>query len=197
MERYAALTELLHELASEKVDFVRWEEHQGAFDDLGEALTTPPILAYPDPESPFILDTDDSDKTISAELSQIQKDKVATICYASKVLTPAQRKYCTTRKELLAIVAFTRQFRHYLLGNHFILRTDHKSLKWIMNLRNNEGQLTRWLEELSQYNMSIQHRPGNKHINADALSRIPDREEQCCHYKASIPLENLPCGGCR
>ena len=98
VERYAALTELLHELASEKVDFVRWEEHQGAFDDLGEALTTPPILAYPDPESPFILDTDDSDKTISAELSQIQKDKVATICYASKVLTPAQRKYCTTRK---------------------------------------------------------------------------------------------------
>ena len=66
-----------------------------------------------------------------------------------------------------------------------------------MNFGNIEGQLTRWLEELSQYNMSIQHRPGNKHINADALSRTPDREEQCCHYKATIPLENLPCVGCR
>lgn len=92
------------------------EEHQGASDDLREALTTPPILAYPDPESTFILDTDASDKTIGAELSQIQNDKVVTICYASKVLTSAQRKYCTTRKELLAIVAFTRQFRLYLLS---------------------------------------------------------------------------------
>lgn len=40
-----------------------------------------------------------------------------------------------------------------------------------------EGQLARWLEELSQYNMVIQHIPGKKHTNADGLSRIPDTLE--------------------
>ena len=73
-------------------------------------------LNYPNSNDTFILDTDASDNTIGAELSQIQKGEEKTICFASKVLTPAQRKYCTTRKELLAIVTFTRQFRYYLLG---------------------------------------------------------------------------------
>jgi hypothetical protein len=53
---------------------------------------------------------------------------------------------------------FTRQFRLHLLGRSFILRTDHNSLVWLMNSKNIEGQLARWLEELAQYNMIIQHR---------------------------------------
>jgi hypothetical protein len=116
-------------------------------------------LNYPNSNDTFILDTDASDNTIGAELSQIQKGEEKTICFASKVLTPAQRKYCTTRKELLAIVTFTRQFRYYLLGQHFIMRTDHNSLIWLLNFKNIEGQLARWIEELAQYNMVIQHRP--------------------------------------
>jgi hypothetical protein len=50
---------------------------------------------------------------------------------------------------------------------------DHNSLTWLMNFKEPQGQLARWLEELSQFNMEIQHRPGKKHANADALSRIP------------------------
>ena len=127
----------------------------------------------------FILDTDASHRSIAAELSQIQDGVEKTISFASKVLTPQQRKYCTTRKELLAIVVFTRQFRHYLLGRSFILRTDHNSLIWLMNFKNIQGQLARWLEELAQYNMVIQHRSGKKHQNADALSRIPETHYHC------------------
>ena len=72
-----------------------------------------------------------------------------TIAYASAVLSTEQRRYCTTRKELLAVVKFTRQFRHYLLGRTFTVRTDHHSLTWLVNFRHPEGQVTRWLEELS------------------------------------------------
>ena len=118
-----------------------------------------PVLALPNATDPFILNTDASDKSVGAELSL--------------TLTPEQQKYCTTGKELLAIIRFSRQFRHYLLGRHFTVRTDHNSLTWLMNFKEPQGQLARWLEELSQFNMEIQHRPGKKHTNADALSRIP------------------------
>ena len=154
------------------------------------------MLNHPEPNETFILDTDASDKSIGAEVSQIQDGVEKTISFASKVLTPQQRKYCTTRKELLAIVVFTRQFRHYLLGRSFILRTDHNSLVWLMNFKNIQGQLARWLEELAQYNMVIQHRSGKKHQNADALSRIPDTLPLCHEYKSNVPLTSLPCGGC-
>jgi hypothetical protein len=62
----------------------------------------------------------------------------------------------------------------FLLGRNFILRTDHNSLTWLLSLKNIEDQLARWIEELSQYNIIIQHRSGSKHTNADALSRVPD-----------------------
>jgi hypothetical protein len=64
-------------------------------------------------------------------------------------------KYCVTRKELLAVVHFVKHFRHFLYGKTFTVRTDHSSLRWLMNFKNAEGQLARWLEVLSSYNMTI------------------------------------------
>ncbi|VDI11719.1 Hypothetical predicted protein [Mytilus galloprovincialis] len=197
IKNYAEIAVSLHKLTGGKSEFVWTEEQENAFEQLKIALVNSSVLAYPDPEATFILDTDASDKTIGAELSQLQDGKERTISFSSKVLTPAQKKYCTTRKELLAIVTFTRQYRHYLLGNQFVVRTDHNSLTWLLNFKNIEGQLARWIEELSQYNMLVQHRPGKKHVNADALSRIPDTLNECNSYLPSIPLNNLPCGGCK
>ena len=108
-----------------------------------------------------------------------------------------QRKYCLTKRELLAVVRFTRQFCHYLLGRKFYLRTDHNSLTWLLCFKYIEGQLARWLEELSQSNMTVQHRPGNKHGNADGLSRIPDETSFCNCYQAGVDLADLPCQGCK
>ena len=95
------------------------------------------------------------------------------IVYASRTLTKAERQYCTTRKEMLALVWGIRQFRPYLYGRAFQARTDHNSLKWLHNFREPEGQVARWLEILSEYNFKVVHRPGVQHKNADALSRSP------------------------
>ena len=78
-----------------------------------------------------------------------------------------------TRRELLAVVCFVQHFLPYLLGRHFLLRTDHGSLTWLSNFKEPEGQLARWLERLQEYNFTIAHRPGKKHQNADSLSRRP------------------------
>ncbi|GFN98331.1 Pol polyprotein [Plakobranchus ocellatus] len=90
---------------------------------------------------PFILDTDASDFAIGAELLQIQGGVERAISYGNYTLSKEQRYYCTTRKELLAVVRFTRQFRPYLLGRHFYVRTDHNSLRWLMDFREAQGQL--------------------------------------------------------
>ena len=133
-----------------------WDSAQeDAFVELKKRVTEATMLNYPSNDEVFVLDTDASDMSIGAELSQLHEDQELPIAFASKSLSKAQQKYCTTRKELLAIVVFTRQFRHYLLGRKFTLRTDHSSLVWLMRFKHPEGQLARWLEELSQYDLSF------------------------------------------
>ena len=104
-------------------------------------------------------------------LSQVQEDGLEhVIAYASRVLSKAERQYCVTRRELLAVVHFTQHFRPYLLGRRFTLRTDHGSLAWLKNFKDPTGQLARWLEKLQEFDFEVVHRPGR---NADALSRMP------------------------
>ena len=76
----------------------------------------------------FIIDTDACDRSIGAVLSQIQDGREKVVAYAGRCLNRAEANYCVTRKELLAVVYFTRHFRHYLFGKKFILRTDHSAL---------------------------------------------------------------------
>ena len=64
-----------------------------------------------------------------------------------------------------------QHFRHYVLGQKVILRTDHHSLKWLKTFKQPEGILARWIETLSEYDYEIEHRPGRLHSNTDALSR--------------------------
>ncbi len=145
---------------------------------------------------PFILDTDASDCAIGAELLQVQGGIERVIAFGSLSLATEQRRYCTTRKELLAVVRFTRQYRHDLLGRRFTVRTDHNSLRWLVSFKEPQGQLARWMEELSLYDMVIEHRPGKNHGNADALSRKPGAASECNHYKLGLELQELPCQGC-
>jgi len=111
-------------------------EQQDAFDSLILALTTTPVLALPNSTDPFVLDTDASDFVIGADLIQVQDDKERVIAlYVSYILTPEQLRYCTTRKDLLSIVRFTKLFQHYLLGREFTIRTDHSNLTWPLNFK--------------------------------------------------------------
>ena len=131
---------------------------------------------------------------IGAVLSQFQEEKLCTIAYASRSLNKAERKYCVTRKELLAIVNFVQHFRHYLLGRRFKIRSDHQPLKWMFNLRDPSGQVARWLEILSAYQFQVEYRPGKKHNNADGLSRRPWDPQACdCDQEDD---SYLPCGPC-
>lgn len=100
-----------------------------AFSALKKALTTAPILAYPLAEGRMVLDTDASNFSIGAVLSQEQGQVERVISNSSRRLGPVQERYCVTRRELLALFAFCHQYKHYLLGRQFLLRTDYSSLE--------------------------------------------------------------------
>lgn len=163
----------LHKLVEKDVEFNFDQDCEEAFSLLKNKLITSPILVYPSRNEKFVLDTDASDFAIGAVLSQVQDGVERVIGYASRTLGKHERKYCVTRKELLAVVHFVKYYKHYLTGRPFLLRTDHGALQWLRNFKDADGQMARWISVLDTFDMTIQHRPGKSHGNADALSRMP------------------------
>ena len=171
---------------------------EDAFVSLKQALVHPPILCYPSEDATFVLDTDASNVGLGAVLSQVQDGKERVVAYFSKSLSPAERRYCVTRRELLAIISSVKHFHHYLYGRHFLIRTDHGSLQWLLRFKRPEGQLARWLETLYMYDFTIEHRSGRLHGNADGLSRRPCQEcNYCAKREALEEIEDEGCPGHR
>ena len=167
---FASVARPLRKLTEANVDFAWTSECQSSFDALKKLLSTAPILSYPDFSAEFILDTDASNHGIGAVLSQLKDGVEHPVAFASGTLTKAERNYCVTRKELLAVVEFVKQFRHYLQGPKFRIRTDHAPLRSVLKVKETEGQLARWIELLSPLNYEIEYREGQRHQNADAMS---------------------------
>ena len=177
IQGFADIASPLHELTSKAKQFQWSEPCENAFQELQLRLQNAPILAYPLPEGDFVLDTDASAEAMGAVLSQVQDGEEKVIAYFSKKFSKAERNYCVTRRELLAVVVSLKQYKQYLYGRKVLVRTDHASLQWLLNFKNPEGQTARWLEKIAEYDLVIQHRPGRKHGNADGLSR--PRCKQC------------------
>jgi len=179
-------------LGNKHVKFEWSVDMEASFVKIKDSLINAPILKHPSNSDIFILDTDASCSGIGAVLSQRDYNgDEHVIYYASNRLSKAEQKYCTTRKELLAIFHYTRFFRNYLLGRKFIIRTDHKSLTWLMSWKNpSSSQYFSWVSEISQFDFIIEHRAGKQHQNADALSRLQECN-QCPLKHDSIVIENL------
>ncbi|GFR27629.1 retrovirus-related Pol polyprotein from transposon 17.6 [Trichonephila clavata] len=160
---FSSIARPLHRLAENKQKFLWTDECKEAFNSLKAALTSSPILVYPDPEKQFILDTDASHESVGAVLSQEINGQEHVIAYWSKCLSKPERNYCVTRKELLAIIKAVENFHSYLYGRKFLLRTDHASLTWLLNFKNTEGQIARWIQKLEEYDFEIKHRKGSLH----------------------------------
>ena len=168
---FATIAEPLTRLTRKGTKFVWTEEADAAFKKLKQCMLEVPTLAFPYPDRPCILDTDSSDVAYGSVMSQVVEGQERPIAFFSRVMSPSQVNYCATRRELLAVIASLQHFRHYLLNVPVILRTDHHSLKWLKTFKKPEGILARWIETLSEFDITIEHRPGRIHSNADGLSR--------------------------
>ena len=172
VEGFATIAKPLHKLTEKKTPFKWTDECKASFMKLKQALCSSPVLCYPTIRQNFVLDTDASGVGIGSVLSQVEDGKERVVAYYSRALNKAERNYCITRKELLAVEA-VKHFHHYIYGVETVVRTDHGALTWLMSFKNIEGQMARWLETLGAYDLKIKHRAGRKHMNADSLSRLP------------------------
>ena len=130
-----------------------------------------------------MLTTDASDTGLGAVLSTAGG---TVIEYASRTLSKAELSYNTTEKECLAIVWATHKLRHYLVGAHFVIETDHKPLEWLQSNKSSHARsqkLERWALQLRAFDFSIRHRQGSCNQHADALSRRPVSMVAICDNK--------------
>ena len=171
---YAHIAEPLHKVQGKSKQSLQWDAScQLAFDTLKQKLTTPPILAYPDFSSTFLVYSDASDTAIGGLLGQIQHNKEVVISYWSRQLTKAERNYSAIEREALAAVSTIKEFYPYVYGFSFKLITDHNPLTSLHSLKDVGGRLSRWIIYLQQFDFEVKYRAGKEHTNADALSRIP------------------------
>ena len=163
------------------------KEAVAAFEQLKKCLVSSQILAFPRfrDKQPFILDTDWSQdhRCVSGVISQIQDGVERPIAFGSKKLNHAQAHYSPYKGEMLGGITFMQQWKYYLLPRPFRWRTDHQALRWAKTADLPDNMVSRWLDIVSQFNFTPEHRPGKDHGNADSLSRIqhgepPDPEEE-------------------
>ena len=93
------------------------------------------------------------------------------VSYASRQLKPHELNYATHDLELAAVVHALKTWRHFLIGNHCEVHTDHKSLKYIFTQKELNLRRRRWLELIKDYDMRLHYYPGKANVVADALSR--------------------------
>jgi hypothetical protein len=139
-----------------------------AFDKLKVAITTAPILALPQFSIPFTIETDASGTGVGAVLSQLGHP----IAFFSKKMVPRMQKQSAHTRELFAITEAIAKFRHYLLGHKFIIRTDQKSLRSLMDQALQTPEQQAWLHKFIGYDFTIEYKPGKDNVAADALSRV-------------------------
>ena len=153
----------------------KWSDvHQKAFQYLKDSLTCVPLLSYPDSNAPYVLYTDASDTCIGACLTQVCEGEEKPIYYLSHKLSRTQCKWSVVEKEAFAIHFALQKLDYYLHNSSFVIRTDHKPLKYLLESPMQNKKIQLCALSMSGYNCSIEYIAGTTNTCADLLSRHPD-----------------------
>jgi hypothetical protein len=162
--------------------FVWTPTSQAAFDTLKQAMTQAPVLALPNFEEDFIIETDASGTGMGAMLCQ----KGHPICFYSRKFCPKMLSSSTYVRELCAIRSAVKKWRPYLLGRKFIIHTDQRSLRELMTQIIQTPEQQFYLVKILGYSYEILYKPGAQNRVVDALSRIHENPSQC--LVITVPL---------
>ena len=103
----------------------------------------------------FVVTTDASLVSVGAILEQDFGQGLQPVAYESRKLNPAETRYSAYERELLGIVWAIGKWRHYLEGRHFIVQTDHSSLKHLPNQPSVSRRIWKWVSILQGYDVEI------------------------------------------
>lgn len=172
IQGYGLLSEPLTDLLRKGA--FKWHEGaQKAFEDLKEAMTQALVLALPDFSQTFTIETDANKEGIGAVLMQNRRP----LAYLSKKLGPKNQLLSTYEKEFLALLTAISKWRNYLLGGKFVIKTDHISLKYLLEQKINTASQHKGLSKLMGLDYVIEYKKGVENRVTDALSRREGIEE--------------------
>uniref|UniRef100_A0A5S6Q373 RNA-directed DNA polymerase n=1 Tax=Trichuris muris TaxID=70415 RepID=A0A5S6Q373_TRIMR len=187
----ATVAEPLHRLLDKGAAW-RWtKRHEQSFKAVKRLLTSESVLVPFDTSLPTILTCDANPFGVGAVLSQVQENgKEATVAFASRTLTQAERNYAQIDREALALISGVKKFHHFLYGRPFTLVTDHKPLLDLFSPSKGtpdiiSPRMLRWSILLNAYSYKLIHKPGVRLGNADALSRLSHNDSRA--YTPSPP----------
>ncbi|WVZ93531.1 hypothetical protein U9M48_039502 [Paspalum notatum var. saurae] len=149
-------------------DSFAWDDEAGAaLQALKGALTTGPVLQMADFSKPFIVDCDASGVGFGAILHQ----GTGPLAFFSRSFAARHLKLAAYELELIGLVQAVRHWRPYLWGHSFIVRTDHYSLKFLLDQCLSTVPQHQWISKLFGFDFVVEYRPGRLNMVADALSR--------------------------
>lgn len=126
---FSGISSPAHAETSTQVRFTGSDHSQVAFDTLNTALTTAPMLDFPDFESPLVVQTDAFATAVGAVLVQTKDASLHQIQYAIRTLNSSKRNYSSCDRKVLSVIFALRKFRIFLLSAlPFALITDHQAL---------------------------------------------------------------------
>ena len=172
---FSELAAPLTDLTKKDRVFVWSDEADKAFNRLKTAMVTAPVLQLPDFNREFTVTTDASEVSVGAILQQDFGSGLQPVCYESRKLIPAETRYSAYERELLGITWAVGKWRHYLASRHFVIQTDHDSLKNLPNQPAVNRRVWKWVQVLQGYDCDIVHIPG-KDNPADFLTRRSIKE---------------------
>jgi hypothetical protein len=166
IKNYGAIAEPLTHLLRKGA--FQWSDKAiGVFHALQQALTTAPILQLPDFDQPFVVECDASGAGVGAVLHQGS----GAIAYFSRQIAAQHAHLAEYERELIGLVQAVRHWRAYLWGREFIVKTDHYSLKYLLDQRLTTIPQHQWVSKLIGYDFRVQYKPDTSNTVADALSR--------------------------
>ncbi|GJY42186.1 retrotransposon-related protein [Tanacetum coccineum] len=160
-------------------------EAQISFEQLKQAMISAPVLSLPNFDQPFIVETDASGVGLGAVLQQ----NGHPIAYLSKTLSAKHQALSTYEKEFLAVLLALEKWRGYLLDRHFVIKTDHYSLKYLLDQRITTPTQMKWLPKLMGFDYEVTYKKGSENIAADALSRVQIQGELITMSCSSITTD--------
>jgi hypothetical protein len=196
---FSRVAKPMTELLKKGAKFVWGQKCEDAFHTLRQHLTTAPVLAQPNSGKPFDVYCDASGNGLGCVLMQDNR----VIAYASRALRPREQNYPTHDLELAAVVHALNMWRHYLMGTHCNIFTDHKSLKYIFTQADLNMRQRIWLELIKDYDLEVHYHLGKANVVADdALSRksqcncvmMDSRINTLCDELNKMEIEVIPSG---
>jgi len=196
IQGFSSLAAPLTELLKKGVRFLWTDELEKSFRALIHATTTAPTLILPDPTKPYIITADACGYGIGACLMQDHGKGLQPIAFLSKKLNNAELRYENHERELLALYRTLKEWRHYLYGSQFTLKTDHRNLVWLLTQKHLSARQMHWLQYFQDFGgvIPIEHVSGRLNGVADGLSRRPDHrpDSVVVLQLTECTTENLP-----